>query len=169
MRRLTLIGWLVATAILVSGCDDLALPPAETAAPASKSSGNNGSTAQQDADEYAADEYDAEGDNDADSEGEYEREVAQAGVGKKGRNYGGGVITEPVKQYFQVSQRIHFMNMQKAMSLYKGEHGYLPKTHEEFMDKIIKVNAIELPELPDGQRYVYDPKRGELMVEKPKR
>ena len=98
----------------------------------------------------------------------YEREVAAAGVGKKGRNYGGGVITEPVKQYFQASQRINFLNMKRAMDLFKASNGKLPQSHEEFMDKIIKANEIELPELPDGQRYIYDPKLGELMVEKPK-
>jgi len=98
---------------------------------------------------------------------EPERTKAEAGVGKKGRNYGGGVITEPIRQYFQVSQRIHFMNMEHAMRLYKAEFGNLPKSHDEFMDKIIKANSIELPELPEGERYVYDPARGELMVEKP--
>lgn len=103
-----------------------------------------------------------------DPEPEVERVVAEAGVGKKGRNYGGGVITEPVKQYFQISQRIHFTNMEHAMKLYRAEHGKLPQSHDEFMEKIIKPNGIELPELPSGQRYVFDPKRGELMVEKPK-
>ena len=35
------------------------------------------------------------------------------------------------------------------------------------MQKIIKENQIKLPELPFGQRYVYDPKKEQLMVEKP--
>ena len=99
----------------------------------------------------------------------FERQVAEAGVGKRGRNYGGGVISEPIKQYFQASQRINLLNMTHAMKLYKAEHGRLPKTHDEFMEKIIKINSIELPELPEGERYVYDPKLGELMVERPKR
>ena len=47
------------------------------------------------------------------------------------------------------------------------EHGSLSR--EEFMREIIKNGGIKLPELPRGQRYVYDPKRGELMVEKPVR
>ena len=97
-----------------------------------------------------------------------EREVARVGVGKKGRNYGGGVITEPIRQYFRASQRINLLNMQHAMRLYKAEHGKLPATHEDFMTKIIEANSIELPELPDGERYVYDPEKGELMVERPK-
>ena len=35
------------------------------------------------------------------------------------------------------------------------------------MDRIIKENNIRLPTLPTGNRYVYDPKTGELMIEKP--
>jgi hypothetical protein len=35
------------------------------------------------------------------------------------------------------------------------------------MEKIIKANRIRLPALPQGQRYVYDPKQEQLMVEKP--
>ncbi len=33
------------------------------------------------------------------------------------------------------------------------------------MQRIIKENMIKLPDLPPGDRYVYDPKREELMVE----
>ena len=33
--------------------------------------------------------------------------------------------------------------------------------------KIIKANNIHLPELPDGDRYMYDPKTEQLMVESP--
>ena len=102
-------------------------------------------------------------------EPELEREVAKAGVGKKGRNYGGGIISEPVHQYFHQGQRIEFMKVTSAKNLYKGEHGYFPKTEEEFMTKIIKFNSIELPELPAGEKYVYEPKTGELMVERPKK
>jgi len=35
------------------------------------------------------------------------------------------------------------------------------------MEKIIKANNISLPELPEGHKYVYDPKLEMLMVEKP--
>ncbi len=101
-------------------------------------------------------------------EPEFEREVAKTGVGKKGRNYGGGIISEPIRQRFRVEQQINFQNVKRAMDLYRAEHGYFPKTEEEFMSKIIKANSIALPELPDGERYVYEPKTGELMVERPK-
>ena len=36
------------------------------------------------------------------------------------------------------------------------------------MEKIIKANQIKLPDLPEGDRYQYDPKTEQLMVESPK-
>lgn len=102
-------------------------------------------------------------------EEEYDRQVAEVGVGKKGRGYGGGVVTEPIRAMFRTEQRLQLMNMDQAMKMYKAEKGYLPKTHDVFMDKIIKANSIELPELPEGERYIYDPEKGELMVERPKK
>jgi hypothetical protein len=57
----------------------------------------------------------------------------------------------------------------KFMQLFKATEGRNPKSHEEFMNKIIKANYVKLPELPAGQTYVYDPQLGELMVQKPGR
>jgi hypothetical protein len=56
------------------------------------------------------------------------------------------------------------------MDVYKAldPNGRGPKTHEEFMEKIIRANDIKLPELPSGHRYVYDPVQGELLVEQPR-
>ena len=56
-------------------------------------------------------------------------------------------------------------------NLFKASEGHLPKTDEEFMDKIINANHIQLPPLPPGSSYVYDPSKGEigeLMVAKPR-
>jgi hypothetical protein len=54
------------------------------------------------------------------------------------------------------------------MRLYNGSHGTNPKTHEEFMSQIIEANNIQLPDLPSGQEYVYDPEKAELMVQRPR-
>ena len=91
------------------------------------------------------------------------------GADKRGRNYGGGVISEPIRQYFRAGQRIQLLNLERAMKLYKGEHGTLPTSHEQFMKEIIEANRLELPQLPEGERYVYDPQQGQLMVERPQR
>ncbi len=96
-------------------------------------------------------------------------EKAQAGVGKQGRDYGGGAImapvTVPVKTYFQARDRITFLQVDDGMRLYKANNGFAPKTHEEFMEKIIKEGQIKLPDLPPGDRYVYIPAKEELCVE----
>lgn len=101
---------------------------------------------------------------------EMERVKAEAGVGKQGQVIGEkqGFLRTPAKALFTAKQKIAFMSIQHAVNLYDAEHGFKPKTEEEFMTKIIEFNGIELPELPEGQKYVWDPDAGELMVEKPK-
>ncbi len=95
------------------------------------------------------------------------QEKAQAGVSGKG-NYGPGVVTTPIGAYFQARERIVFeIAIPGAMNLYVAEKGYKPKTQEDFMRDIIQFNQIKLPELPPGHKYVYDPQKGELMVEHP--
>jgi hypothetical protein len=93
---------------------------------------------------------------------------AEVGVGKKGRGYGKGVIVTPVASLFAVRERLVFeVTIPEAMKLFKAMEDRAPKSHEEFMEKIIKANNIHLPELPEGDRYKYDPKTEQLMVESP--
>lgn len=183
MRRLAnaalCLGTLLCTLTLFTGCDEAPAggstatvasktnappPPPPPPGPPSRDEDTEGYEAE--ATEGSPHEEHAAADEELEPHGE--RIIAEAGVGKRGRNYGGGVITEPIKQYFGARQRIHFINMTHAMRLYKAEFGYPPKSQEEFMEKIIKANGIELPELPEGQKYVYVPSQGELMVEKPR-
>lgn len=92
---------------------------------------------------------------------------AEKGVGDKGRGYGQGIVATPVAAYFSTKERVAFdIQIPEALKLFKATEDRMPKTHEEFMSKIIEANNIQLPTLPAGHRYVYDPKRGELMVEK---
>ncbi|HXT61191.1 MAG TPA: hypothetical protein VN699_21300 [Pirellulales bacterium] len=96
------------------------------------------------------------------------QEKAQAGVTGKGDYGGPGIVTTPIGTYFQARERIVFeIAIPGAMRLYDAEKGYKPKTQEDFMRDIIQANMIKLPELPPGHKYVYDPKKGELMVEHP--
>lgn len=95
------------------------------------------------------------------------RDKAAPGVTGKG-NYEAGIITTPLKEYFQIRDRIAFeIQIPHAMNLYNADKGRYPRSHEEFMRDIIEANSIQLPELPMGHRYVYDPKTHELMVEHP--
>jgi len=99
-----------------------------------------------------------------------ERVAAEAGVGKKGQSLKNdtGMVVEPVKQLIRFEQKAVFdLQIKPALEFYKASNGSYPKTHEEFMEKIITANGIKLPELPEGQNYVFDPEQGQLMVERP--
>lgn len=98
-----------------------------------------------------------------------EKIVADTGVGAKGRDYGGGIITEPVRQYFRAPQMVVFdIQIPHAMNLYKASNdNKAPASHDEFMTHIIQANQIKLPRLPDGEKYVYDASTEQLMVERP--
>ena len=77
-------------------------------------------------------------------------------------------VVTPAKAYFAVREKAVFqIQIPHAMQLFKAESGEGPKTHEEFMEKIIKANGIKLPELPKGQFYEYRPESEELVVIRP--
>jgi hypothetical protein len=98
-----------------------------------------------------------------------ERVAAAVGVGRKGRGYEEGMVTTPVATLFAVKEKLAFEIMiPHALELYKATEGHAPESHEEFMEKIVKFNQIQLPALPPGHRYVYDPKSERLMVERPR-
>ena len=103
-----------------------------------------------------------------------ERVKADVGVAKKGRSldeYDGGVqgvIAGPAKAYFGFREKAVFqIQIPQAMQFFKGAQGRAPKSHEEFMSQIIEANKINLPELPRGQKYIYDSDKEELMVRRP--
>lgn len=92
---------------------------------------------------------------------------AESGVGAKG-HYGEGIITTPVSTIFRAQEMVAFkIQIPQAMQLFRATYDRPPKDNEEFMQKIIKENQIALPELPPGQRFLYDAKTQELMVERP--
>jgi hypothetical protein len=99
-----------------------------------------------------------------------DRETAQVGVGKRGRDYEPGFITTPIAAYFRAGDRIAFeVQIPSAMKIYNAAHDNKgPKTHEEYWNVIIQENAVQLPDLPDGDKYIYDPKTEELLVQHPK-
>jgi hypothetical protein len=92
---------------------------------------------------------------------------ADVGMGARGQGYGVGPVATPIATRFRVEQRLVLQNIQHALDLFKAAEGRAVKSHEEFMEEIIKANNINLPPLPAGQRYLYDPKEEQLMVEQP--
>jgi hypothetical protein len=95
------------------------------------------------------------------------REEAQVGMGEKGRGYGNGLIPVVAASYWSTKERLALMQIQHNMDLYKGEHGYFPKTHAEFMEEIVKKGDLQLPKLPEGHKYQYDPETATLMILRP--
>ena len=89
-------------------------------------------------------------------------------TGKQGQGYGGGIITEPVHQYFSMRNQITWEQIRHDMDIWQAIHNRWPKDAKEFQKEILEPAGIELPELPPGNRYVYDPKAGELLVARKK-
>jgi hypothetical protein len=96
-----------------------------------------------------------------------ERQKAEVGVGRKGQGYGGGIITEPLHQYFAGKDRITFeIQIPEGMKLFQAEHNRYPKDMAEFQRAILEPAGIRLPDLYPGDKYVYDAATHELMVER---
>ena len=93
--------------------------------------------------------------------------VAEKGVGAKGRGYGGGIITEPIHQYFSIQQDIDFKMIEYDLKNYHALHERYPKDWEEFKKEILVPGNRELPELQDGENYYFDGKKGQLFVQRP--
>ena len=98
-----------------------------------------------------------------------EASPAGVGVGAQGKGYGAGIVTTPVAALFAAKESIVFkIQIPQAMKFFEAQNNRKPSSHEEFMEKIIKDNQITLPELPAGEKYIYDPQAGELMYTHPK-
>ena len=59
------------------------------------------------------------------------------------------------------------LNIVHALDLYWGEHGEYPQSHDEFIEKIVKFNNLQLPELDPGVEYIYDPQDHVLKIYRP--
>jgi hypothetical protein len=104
-----------------------------------------------------------------------ERTAAEVGVGAKGRYDSNDYVSTVVGAYFGIQERLAFDQAQRGLNDYKTLNGDYPKTHELYWKEVIEANAISLPALPLGERYLYDYEsakrtRGEeaLFVVKPK-
>jgi hypothetical protein len=101
---------------------------------------------------------------------EMEKVKADVGVGKKGASLRdeNQLIAGPAVAYFNTREKVVFqIQIPHALNLYNAENGFYPKSHDEFMEKIVEFNQIKLPQLPDGAKYVYDVESHTLMVERP--
>ncbi len=95
---------------------------------------------------------------------------AVAGVGKKGQslNDNTGIaraITAGPATLLNFQQKaVLDIQIPQALQLFNATEGRLPKSHEEFMQKIVEANRLVLPELPAGGVYRFNTEKGELWV-----
>jgi hypothetical protein len=94
-----------------------------------------------------------------------ESEPAAGPVEQEGADQ--GPISTPLGAYQSAKQHVFQMQIQDALRVYKASdpYGKGPASHEEFMEKIIQRDGLQLPKLPPGQRYRFDPVKEELKVE----
>ena len=86
--------------------------------------------------------------------------------GKKSRQ-AGGYLGAVGHARFYAEHKLIFSQVEHALNLYWGLEGEYPQSHEEFMEKIIKANQIQLPELDEGVEYLYDPEDHKLKIHSP--
>ena len=72
----------------------------------------------------------------------------------------GGYLGAVGNANFYARHQMVINSITEALALYNAEHGDWPKSHEEFMDKIIKFNNIQLPKLDDPVEYIFVPEDG---------
>jgi hypothetical protein len=96
--------------------------------------------------------------------GERIEEATVDNVGVKGRTYGGGILTEPISQYFRAQDRIKLMQIDHYLQQWTVLNERMPADFAEFEREILQPLQVRLPELPPDREYVYDPKQGKLFV-----
>ncbi len=92
-------------------------------------------------------------------------------VGTKGRDYGGGIVTEPVSQYFRLADKVKMIELDSRIKSFEIQHGRKPKSHEEFVSGVLNAGPrkFELPSLRGPKdEYFWDADQGKLMVRTPK-
>jgi hypothetical protein len=76
--------------------------------------------------------------------------------GRRSRAAGGYLGAVGATRFYAEHQMI-INNINYALKLFEASEGRYPQSHEEFMDKIIRANNIQLPELVEGEEYIYVP------------
>ncbi len=73
-------------------------------------------------------------------------------------------ITLQGNAYVSMIGQISIQQIDYAIKLFEAQEGRYPEDHEEFMERIIRENNIQLPQLPGYQEYSYDEKNHKLVI-----
>ena len=79
----------------------------------------------------------------------------------------GGYLGSVLGGGMYAQHQVVFLNIEHAINIDYGLNGDFPKSHEEFMERVIKFNQITLPELDEGDEYLYDPEDHTLKIFRP--
>ncbi len=82
--------------------------------------------------------------------------------GKRTKKLGSGILTTPLAAGFTAKQKLSLFQVTHALNLYWGAEGRYPKSHDEFMEKVIEANQIVLPPLQEPYEYQYNPEDHQL-------
>ncbi len=66
--------------------------------------------------------------------------------------------------YKPAVEQLMKLQIQQALNFFQAANGRYPKTHDEFMEKVIRANQIKLAVLPGNWVYQYDVQNHELVV-----
>ena len=78
------------------------------------------------------------------------------------------MILYPLTSYLSITDKLKRFQIKKEADLILVQ-GAPFKDADDFIKRVIEPLNIKLPQLPAGQKYVYDSKSNQLMVEKPTR
>ena len=73
-------------------------------------------------------------------------------------------VTGPLEAFEPMKQRIAQFPIEQSMNLFHALEGRYPKDHDEFMQRIIKENKMQLPQPAKGFAYQYDVANHTLVV-----
>ncbi|MCH2115465.1 MAG: hypothetical protein MK171_11225 [Pirellulales bacterium] len=79
----------------------------------------------------------------------------------------GGYLGSVLGAGMYAKHQIIFDQVKHAINIDYGLNEDFPKSHEEFMERVIKFNKIQLPELDEGDEYLYDPADHTLKIYRP--
>ncbi len=81
--------------------------------------------------------------------------------GKKMKS--GGMLQTTLKAGVVAEQKLNMIQWRQALDLYAAMNNLdYPKTHEEFMEKVIEANGITLEPLLEPYEYIYNPEESDL-------
>jgi len=95
------------------------------------------------------------------------REAIAAGAVPAAMSASSADLSATADAYRVSMGKLGTLSVEHKLKLYQAEHGSVPETYAEFMEKIIepgKPDGLRLPMLPYHQEYAYDPDQKLLVV-----